>query len=1423
MDLPLDGPPVTDPRVTCLSAATDGSVWAVDTEGRLLANTEHVVPWQTRPGTLVDVGAASDGSVYGVNAAGTLFVYRGSWLPLDGPPAGRPAAVAVGGATAVWVLTGSGDLYTYQPETTRWSPVGGPDGKPASQVSVTSDGTVVAVGTTGTLYRYDGPSWSPVPTPEAVARIGAGAAGYLWMLGASGALARYDGEGRAWVPVPPPPDDAVVDLACGDDLTAAAVTRSGRLYLSDLRTDGWIATSPPVRLARVSAGSRSCLWAVGTAGEVVQYTEHTSSWSVAGLELRLGQVSARDAATIWAVDAAGQVYECTSDAGRWRAAPRPDGPVWVSAPPDGSVWGVGADGTLLRYDDSRSDWKRLGAPPSSAGRAVRVSAGGPESVTVLCDSGVLYRYGGAAGWDRLPETGSAGVRSPSVLTGGGVYAVDTAGALHLYLPPWVPVGDQLSEVSAGSVDDVWAIDPGGRPLRLEHPVREATGPGPGLPGWDSEAVFDETRSTHLWIVNRAAQLAGTVPDLGSRLLALVTPGLGRTGVAFHDRLCQGLYDADWLPAYNNPSIFGIATYKSHFYDVSSGLNWRGDDDPTALTEGAKHFEASVRAYLAGDLATAGYELGLSLHYLTDLTQPMHATNFTWLDSHPVLGYHTDYEGYVMEIQATVYPQTTYRPSTLGDDPRAYLISAATRSRRFENTLAPEQVHFRYTHYTSALREIARSTATDILRQSIEITSQYLVAWIRQVVRPWSDRGLPPLVGRVQYVVGATAYGDRPYVFTKAGDNRMWVSWYDGRKWAWANHGGTGSTPIGAPVGAASNARGPAAFVIGGNGHVLADWWTGAKWQWSDLGAPPGTGVAGAVGVAALEPATAFVWGNDGGLYRVGVGPNSTGWHAHGPALGGPVTGGVGVTIRGDGRCVAVVLDATGRLTAFVGGSPWSRHDLGTPPAPATRGLGATAAGGGVCCFVLGTDEQVWAGWWNGASTSWTAMGNPPDDMVSSAIGAVTAQETPYVAVRGGQGAVWVGWPDGGTPRWVGKGMPVQGGVRGAMTLVAGGRPMICAVGADWHLWTQTRPVAPGWQPWTQVNPGSRPADGPVTAVWRDAEHLDLFTTGSEGTVRTNFWERDTPWPGWTPLDGPRLAPGARVAAVWRAPLHLDLFGGTADGTVYSTFWDPSTGWRAGWFPISPATRLDGGAPITAVWRDASHLDLFGVAADGTVRTTFWEQTTGWRPWAGMAGGPPTLPGVTVAAVWRAPQHLDLFTTGYDGSVLTAYWEPSTGWQPWRVVPTPNPRHMGRGASVTAVWRDDRHLDLFVSGTRTTGPQGTVWSTYFEFATGWAAWFPIHPEQELSVTGTVAAEWTPGRGRLDLFTTGPRPTSPDGGVWTTSWRPSTGWVPWRSVAPDLKVAAPNASVAAGWWRTDRLFIEVNGPDGGVYRTYWEPPV
>ena len=250
----------------------------------------------------------------------------------------------------------------------------------------------------------------------------------------------------------------------------------------------------------------------------------------------------------------------------------------------------------------------------------------------------------------------------------------------------------------------------------------------------SRIRYDETKSTHLWIVNRAAQLAGNDPDYGTQLLELFPPGKGQIGQPFHDRLCQGIYDADFV--YNDPVILGggtvkIPTWKSHFYDPDSGKNYFGETDPTAFTAGRYFFSAARESFLGANLGQAGYELGLSLHYLTDLTQPMHASNFTALSSR-LPGYHGAFELYAMEVQADITAPTVYAPPDPGSTPDDLLLAAARAAKPYLGKVCPPATVLYFSPGVDTWQPTIRPYLDPILQQAIQVTSKYLILWMQSV-------------------------------------------------------------------------------------------------------------------------------------------------------------------------------------------------------------------------------------------------------------------------------------------------------------------------------------------------------------------------------------------------------------------------------------------------------------------------------------------------------------------------------------------------------------------------------------------------------------------------------------------------------------------------------------------------------------------
>lgn len=180
--------------------------------------------------------------------------------------------------------------------------------------------------------------------------------------------------------------------------------------------------------------------------------------------------------------------------------------------------------------------------------------------------------------------------------------------------------------------------------------------GAPVPYWATNSVSDEAGSTHLWIVDRAGDVLGA--HLDNAYAARARKWL--TNPSCVPRWQQGLYDADYRHQYNGgwfdltptSSTAEIAasgaTWAAHFYDPDTGRNYEGDTSPTAKTEALSHLSSAKKRLASSDVYNGCYELGLALHFFTDLTQPMHASNFTATDR--PLKLHTNVEEYAISLQ-----------------------------------------------------------------------------------------------------------------------------------------------------------------------------------------------------------------------------------------------------------------------------------------------------------------------------------------------------------------------------------------------------------------------------------------------------------------------------------------------------------------------------------------------------------------------------------------------------------------------------------------------------------------------------------------------------------------------------------------------------------------------------------------------------
>ena len=471
---------------------------------------------------------------------------------------------------------------------------------------------------------------------------------------------------------------------------------------------------------------------------------------------------------VWCVDGNGQAYKYAS--GSLSSVQGAATLSWLSVATDGTVWGVDKTGTALLYEPG--SWTpQLGASLS------RISVGNASTVCAIGQDGTYYKRAAGA-WTSC----GSGFKDISVTSEGMAWGLDTNGRLFVSCIAienvWHSTGWTLQLVLAGSLSNIRGTDENGQLVDLTNgktldlaedednkqsvPVvlddRGVPEPTGRTPRFDTEDPFDESQSTHLWIVKRGIQLASSEGPTGANFCELFQPddiqGPGATN-RFQLGLCMGLYEADFNSSYNDPHVF--TTYASHFYNPVTEENWLGQLTPTALTRGCELWTQSLVAYGAGNNIQAGYCLGLALHYLTDLGQPHHAVNFTNID--PPFMWHGQFEKTVMKDQNQVAPPAEYTPVSLGAVPHDHFVNLAKASKELydEYPVGPNPVWTGLTVLTApstlmdtlaVYQKGTQQILEPMLQNAVRSVSQFVVDWMKQAKgQPvYSPTGEPILLG-----------------------------------------------------------------------------------------------------------------------------------------------------------------------------------------------------------------------------------------------------------------------------------------------------------------------------------------------------------------------------------------------------------------------------------------------------------------------------------------------------------------------------------------------------------------------------------------------------------------------------------------------------------------------------------------------------
>lgn len=288
-----------------------------------------------------------------------------------------------------------------------------------------------------------------------------------------------------------------------------------------------------------------------------------------------------------------------------------------------------------------ADGRHVGLNP--AGDATLVAGSAPTDVfeRVELDSGGIALRSLTSGWylsagTRLGLAATAQIIGPTE-TFAEIGAEGGQVALHLL------DGAQCLSAGTGANAPVTACAASADAAELFRldPVSVAAHSAAGCCGLNAADVPDPTNAapgtlwdklTHSEIVENGVHLLRSLSVPEATEFIKLWDGRG-----FDRSTKLGLADADEKSPWTGTYCAGYPMFEDHFYDPDTGRNYTGRST-NAMTLGRLCFNLAVhfgrRIYRLGADAPdklyqrAGNWLGLSLHFLTDLTQPMHAANFT---------------------------------------------------------------------------------------------------------------------------------------------------------------------------------------------------------------------------------------------------------------------------------------------------------------------------------------------------------------------------------------------------------------------------------------------------------------------------------------------------------------------------------------------------------------------------------------------------------------------------------------------------------------------------------------------------------------------------------------------------------------------------------------------------------------------------
>ncbi len=494
-------------RASDLSIGSDGAVFAIDPEGVVwLRRQGKSSSWIKLPGDFRRIAAASERNTWALDAEGTPYVYNGTWWrPMGEFFPIKALDITISSRGSVYAIGGDGTLLMLDARRGT-QPFPDAPGN-LKRVSIDDAGHPWVVDRDGVVHRFDGKVWNHFDDLRA-ADISV-VHGGVWIVGADGQLLTLDTGA-----------DRPRQVAAGASVVATApgglpwvATSDGHIYAHRPETAARTNASRPsgnqvftelVNWQRVNGSARQlaispsgAILALGRDGEAWQWKANGQWGRLPGSFSHL----ALDKANVpWGIAADGRILRYQGS--YWSEMPGRAGEIASGA--DGSVWIVQPDGQPARWKTRERQWQTL--PSADKLRRLAITPDGEP--WAVAESGRVVRHVDA-GWETLPEIEAANIASGPE---GSIFVTGADNRLFR----WDAAGKRWESVN-GSAETV-AVGPRGRPWIVTSEGRIL-----------ASAFFDDTPDSRVNTTSlAAANAAASAARSGGAPAAAVVgqPGIG---------------------------------------------------------------------------------------------------------------------------------------------------------------------------------------------------------------------------------------------------------------------------------------------------------------------------------------------------------------------------------------------------------------------------------------------------------------------------------------------------------------------------------------------------------------------------------------------------------------------------------------------------------------------------------------------------------------------------------------------------------------------------------------------------------------------------------------------------------------------------------------------------------------------------------